>query len=278
MGPLIKIFWLVDNEKKTVMGYIYEAMDRAKEAIVKAFDRNSTKYKDIFKIIDEIWACQLHHPLHAVRHYLNPGHFYQNPTIKNYKEVTEELYACIKKLFPSIEAQDKIISEMPLYTRSEQQFGLPIEKRSRMIRSPTPRLQKLAIRILGLITSYAGCEHNWNIHTKKRNRLEHQRLNDLVYVKYNHALKILYDLQSVIDPISLDYIDHNNEWLIGKMGVNVEAEDELVFDDDNLTWVEDESDFEELDEEEIEGYKSSDTDEGHPSKENYKEEYDYISG
>ncbi|XP_049414676.1 uncharacterized protein LOC125877422 [Solanum stenotomum] len=32
-GPLIKVFRLVDGEKKPPMGYIYEAMDRAKETI-----------------------------------------------------------------------------------------------------------------------------------------------------------------------------------------------------------------------------------------------------
>lgn len=57
-----------------------------------------------------------------------------------------------------------------------------------------------------------------------------------MYVKYNHASKVRYDLRSVIDPISLDNTDHNNEWLVGRMGVNVEAEDELVYSDDNLTW------------------------------------------
>jgi len=41
----------------------------------------------------------------------------------------------------------------------------------------------------------------------------------------------------VIDPIVLDDIDDCNEWLIGEMGENRGlAADELVFDDDNLTW------------------------------------------
>ena len=76
------------------------------------------------------------------------------------------------------------------------------------------------------------------IHTKKRNKLHQKRLNDLVYVKYNQALKARYDRHDVIDPISLDDIDESNEWLIGKMGVDpfVEANDELVFEDDDLTW------------------------------------------
>jgi len=35
--PLVKVLRLVDNEKKPAMGYIYEAMDRAKETIEKSF-------------------------------------------------------------------------------------------------------------------------------------------------------------------------------------------------------------------------------------------------
>ena len=55
------------------------------------------------------------------------------------------------------------------------------------------------------------------IHSKKRNRLAQQRLNDLVYVKYNRALKRRYDARDRIDPISLKDIDDSNEWLMGKM-------------------------------------------------------------
>ncbi|XP_060215620.1 uncharacterized protein LOC132642440 [Lycium barbarum] len=182
MGPLVKVLRLADNEKKPAMGYIYEAMDRVKEAIAKAFEGNIAKYKDIFKIIDERWQCQLHHPLHAAGHYLNPEFFYQNPAIENCTEATDGLYACIEKLVPSTEVQDKIMSEIPLYTKAEQQFGLPIAKRSRTTRSPVewwnlygnsaPHLQKLAIRILGLTASAARCERNWSvfehIHTTKK--------------------------------------------------------------------------------------------------------------
>ena len=36
-GPLISILRLVDTEKKPLMGYIYEAMDREKESIASSF-------------------------------------------------------------------------------------------------------------------------------------------------------------------------------------------------------------------------------------------------
>ena len=77
------------------------------------------------------------------------------------------------------------------------------------------------------------------IHSKTRNRLDHQRLNDLVYIKYNRALKRRYNEHNTIDPISLKDIGDSNEWLIGRMedeDSHGGAQDDFVFDDDNLTW------------------------------------------
>lgn len=54
------------------MGYIYEAMDRAKEEIAKNFRGVKKRYKKIWKIIDERWDLQLHRPLHAAAYCLNP--------------------------------------------------------------------------------------------------------------------------------------------------------------------------------------------------------------
>ena len=40
----------------------------------------------------------------------------------------------------------------------------------------------------------------------------------------------------MIDPIVLNDIDESNEWLVGEMGGDEVAAEELVFDDDTLTW------------------------------------------
>ena len=66
-------------------------------------------------------------------------------------------------------------------------------------------------------------------------------MNDLEYIKYNRALKKRYDERDTIDPIILKEIDESNEWLIGRMDDedshdHVDAQDDLVFDDDDLTW------------------------------------------
>lgn len=74
-------------------------------------------------------------------------------------------------------------------------------------------LQKFAIRILSQTCSAAGCERNWSVfervHTKKRNRLDQKRLNDLVYVQYNLQLRHnqLLNKRPDSDPIVLEDID-----------------------------------------------------------------------
>ncbi|XP_050258962.1 uncharacterized protein LOC126703956 [Quercus robur] len=250
MGPFVRVLPLVDNERKPTMSYIYEAMDRAKEAIIKAFNENKERYSNIFKIIDERWECQLH-PLHAAGHFLNPKYFYFDPDIATNHEITIGLYACIQRLVPSTKIQDKIMAELSMYKKAEGLFGI---QRSRKTRAPTewwslygsstPNLQQLTIKILSLTCSACGCERNWSvfeqIHTKRRNRLAQKRLNDLFFVKYNQKMKARYDKRDVIDPISLYDIDESNEWLSGEMGAkpSMNVEDELVFDDDDdgLTW------------------------------------------
>lgn len=59
-----------------------------------------------------------------------------------------------------------------------------------------PNLQKMAIRVLSQTCSASGFERNWglfeHLHSNKRNRLEHQRLVDLVFVHYNLRLRQRY--------------------------------------------------------------------------------------
>ena len=79
----------MDNENKSTIGYIYEAMDRVKETIKRSFNENEEKYEKIFTIIDERWNCQLHRPLHAVGYYLNPEFFYKIKSVGFNAEVLD---------------------------------------------------------------------------------------------------------------------------------------------------------------------------------------------
>ncbi|KAL8542938.1 hypothetical protein ACS0TY_003710 [Phlomoides rotata] len=246
-SPLVRVLRLVDGERKPAMGYIYKAMDRAKETIMKAFDNKEYEYRDAFEIIDKRWSCQLHKPLHAAGFFLNPEFFYKNGGDDVDSEVSKGFYDAMERLVPNPAEQDKITEELALYRNADGQFGLNVAIRQRGVLAPAvwwenfglsaPHLRKFAIKVLSLTCSSSGCERNWsifeNVHAKRRNRLEQQRMNDLVFVKYNRALKRRYDARDHIDSISLKDIDESNEWVVGRME---DEEDELVFEGGDLTW------------------------------------------
>nr|XP_009803921.1 PREDICTED: uncharacterized protein LOC104249237 isoform X2 [Nicotiana sylvestris] len=117
---LVIVLRLVDGEKKPTMGYIYEAMDRAKEAIEKAFDHGRRKYEKVFEIIDKRWDDQLHQPLYAAGHILNPELFYTNNENKTLDlDVWKGYHAYVAKLVPDEAMQDKIGQELGVYMQAD---------------------------------------------------------------------------------------------------------------------------------------------------------------
>ena len=85
-------------------------------------------------------------------------------------------------------------------------------------------LQTLAIRVLSLTCSATGCERNWStfdqVHSKRRNRLAQQKLNALVFVKYNLQLEMRQRIREergdTYDPICLSDIESDDEWIAEK--------------------------------------------------------------
>ncbi|CAN1249170.1 hypothetical protein LINPERPRIM_LOCUS7023, partial [Linum perenne] len=60
---------------------------------------------------------------------------------------------------------------------------------------------------------------NWSvferIHTKNRNKLEHKRLSDLVFINYNLKLKDHYKtVKTSGDPIDYEWISNTNFWVM----------------------------------------------------------------
>ncbi|KAK3219644.1 hypothetical protein Dsin_013614 [Dipteronia sinensis] len=117
--------------------------------------------------------------LHAAWWYLNLEFFDQIEGADS--DVLNGLLECIRKLVPNRELQNKIDDEITMYTEAQGLFGNYIVVRKRNIKSQA--------------------------HTNKRNRLTQKRLNDLVFVKYNRALKRQYNLRDTIDPLTLCDID-----------------------------------------------------------------------
>ena len=98
--PLVKVLRLVDGER-LAMGFIYEAMDQAKEQIKAVYKDRVAKYGPIWAIIDERWNNQLHRPIHAAGYFLNPRYHYKAKESGALRgEVRDGLIDCIDRMIP----------------------------------------------------------------------------------------------------------------------------------------------------------------------------------
>lgn len=133
--PLVNVLKLVDGEQKAAMGYIYEAMDRAKERIAANFNNRTELYKKVFKLIDARWDNQLHQPLHAAGHYLNPIFFYKDD-FDPQGEIFDGLMFCISKMYSNEKDRDEITKNLEQYKHEEGLFGRTWAKKNRTTKSP----------------------------------------------------------------------------------------------------------------------------------------------
>ncbi|XP_019264724.1 PREDICTED: uncharacterized protein LOC109242308 [Nicotiana attenuata] len=128
--PLVKVLHLVDGEQRPPMGYLYEAIDRAKEAIQASFS-DQRKYKRVFEIIDKRWDSKLHSPLHATGLVLNPELFYDNE-----ERILGDEPLWNGKLIPEESVQDKITEQFSIGMSSnflEKTWPLDKERRSHQL-------------------------------------------------------------------------------------------------------------------------------------------------
>ncbi|CAH1425309.1 unnamed protein product [Lactuca virosa] len=203
LAHLVDVVRLVDMEEKPCMGYIYDAVDRAKEQIKKNLTGtpNERMITRLWAMIQARWSDQLHHPLHAAGCYLNPAIFHgeNSREIRKNRDIATGLYVAIDRLVPDNDDNDKLRQDLNLYIDLVGQFGSPAAIRARTKVAPyiwwrtygidPPLLQNFAITVLSQTCSASPCERNWsvfdNLHSKKRNCFLQQKLNDLVFIQYN---------------------------------------------------------------------------------------------
>ncbi|XP_060961998.1 uncharacterized protein LOC115710731 [Cannabis sativa] len=184
-SPLVEVLRLVDGDKEPAMGFLYNAMDKAKEKIANNLGGEEKDYKEIWEIIDEKWEFQLHRHLHAAAYYLNPRCHYAED-FSNHPEVKLGLFHCMDRLIPDPKEREKADLQCSIFHNKEGFFGFTQAKQTFEKRSPvdwwtqygdgTPELQKFAIKVLGLTCSASGCERNWStfnqVHTKKKKEID----------------------------------------------------------------------------------------------------------
>ncbi|XP_054801457.1 uncharacterized protein LOC129305454 [Prosopis cineraria] len=195
--PLVRLLRIVDSDDRPSLGYVYDGMYRAKRAIKNTFRHKKSLYKPYTSIIKRRWDSQLRQNLHAAAYLFNPAFLYDK---ENFSRKLEWKH-----------------------------FG-----------SSCPNVKDLTVKILGQTASSSGCERNWSIferiHSKKRNKLEHERLNDLVYIHYNFRLRNrVANKKKTLDPVDYESIDQIDYWIMEEDDcslLNIDnIEQDLIYDD-----------------------------------------------
>ncbi|CAN1319853.1 hypothetical protein LINPERPRIM_LOCUS31442 [Linum perenne] len=165
-------------------------------------------------------------PLHYVAYWLNPRvHFSQGFQNSNKKQKLA-LYETVDRLIWDKEEKLIVMSQLDSipfckrYVFSSGAMELIGRKQPAdwwsSFGDDVPELQKFTIRVLSLTTSASGCERNWSIfemvHSKRRNTVMQQKMNDLVYVNFNSRL-ISNQLKK--KEREFDEIDFDDEWIAG---------------------------------------------------------------
>ncbi|XP_030941481.1 uncharacterized protein LOC115966377 [Quercus lobata] len=131
--PLVRVLCIVDGDEKPAIGYLYEAMDKAKEEIKRRLKNKFSLYGHYIRVIDARWDKQLHSPLHVAGCFLNLA-IYFRPSFKRQNEVQRGLLSTLMRLDPNPDIQDKISSQLDEYKKSIGDFGtsLAIRQRERL--------------------------------------------------------------------------------------------------------------------------------------------------
>ncbi|XP_074326771.1 uncharacterized protein LOC141664716 [Apium graveolens] len=204
-----KLLRIVDGDERSALAEIVAAIDYAKVEVKKKFGGGKMEIRNkVVKIIDDRWNIQMGKPLHGASLFLNLGRYFDllenDPDYAS--RLREDFNDVLEKMVKDRDTRNKISDYADAYKNTREGFAREMTIEHRKSKSPLDwwdayggrviEFQAFSRHIVGLCASSSGCEHNWStfefIHTKKRNMLEHQRLNDLVYVQYSRKIDSRY--------------------------------------------------------------------------------------
>ena len=112
LETLVRVLRLVDNDLSTA-GYLYEAMEMAKETIKQHYDSNQDKYMQIWKLFSCRYTENIMHPIHAAATFLNPAYLCSEKFIESHK-MKDGISFILENLVAIAERED-FMKEVQLY-------------------------------------------------------------------------------------------------------------------------------------------------------------------
>ncbi|VFQ93966.1 unnamed protein product [Cuscuta campestris] len=231
--PLLLVLRIVDADEKPAMPELLLAMDLAKSKITHALQAKPTKLRKVMEIIENRWEDQMGVNLYSAALFLNPSKYFD---LKKKDAIAASHHRMIfndvlEKIIPDESLQGKLMDQVTQYDKLRGSFAKQLAINQQKTKSPidwwdafggfTIELQTLAKRIIGLCCTSSGCKRNWStfehIHSKKRNRLEHKRLNDLVFIKYNRRIATRFQKRQEqgtdFNPLIYEDFQWDNKWV-----------------------------------------------------------------
>ncbi|XP_042515308.1 uncharacterized protein LOC122089669 [Macadamia integrifolia] len=229
MEPIIRVIRLVDGDGAT-SGYLYEAMERAREVLEK-LDEVDHRYNQILDVFDKRRDENILGTIHYAATVFNPTYFLSE-RFKKIPQLKEATYFIGDILVPQDERRN-YYEQLAVY-----------HMKSSIIFTPSAKtlMEKYAIPILSQPCSSSSCERNWSAwdatQTKKMNRLSVAMLDDLVYVRMNSLmmekrgeLEQKNMLPINLNSISANDFDQSNEDVDKELGRLLDDVDDSIVED-----------------------------------------------
>jgi hypothetical protein len=257
--PIYNMIRFADTDKP-VIGEVYEQMDSMLGQIKDIVEqKDPILYDHIHEHVVKRWE-HLNVPLHALAYVLTPKYYSPSWLAKpapgggvrrkphTDPEVHLAYMTAIDKLVPDLEECDILRSELSKYLSEVGPFGTlhAIRDRDRappiewwnMYGSTCQRLYRLAVRVLSQVVNSSSAERCWStysfIHSVKRNRLNENRAESLVYVHYNLRLLTHYCERAKTDRSYVTWDNNPEEHNLEDGAIALERlEEELLGDEDD---------------------------------------------
>nr|XP_027122215.1 uncharacterized protein LOC113739175 [Coffea arabica] len=106
------------SDERPSMGYLYAAMHKAREELLKRFAKRKKRVDTYLNIIVSRWDNQLHKNVHAAGFWLNPAYQYDSTELEKHRYTTSGLLDVIEKYsYENSDLMTHLTSEMKLFVK-----------------------------------------------------------------------------------------------------------------------------------------------------------------
>lgn len=196
--PIVQFLRLTDG-RAPIVGKIYYRWFKLIEKLLDMDCMTGNQKECVVAAARARWD-KGHTIIHSVGYCLDPEYRshdqYSNPEVKkNFKMYLKRCFPDTKELAEAEAEYRRYKSTTGEWTSSNAMLNAQAMAGHLWWQeycADLPLIRKVAMRVLAQCSSSSSCERVWStfdfIHSKKRNRLSSQRLNDLVFVHYNLRL------------------------------------------------------------------------------------------